>query len=214
MSSAKKDTATKSNNNEEDNNDDIIEEPKNLDLDNNPEPADKDKNTDKEDDDDDAISREAEECVVPNEFKEKVVKYVKIDNLIRQKDSEAKLLKGERKKFEEYIIRYLDKVKEVSVEIGDGQLVKNETVKKKPINTDIIKEAITEKIKEDKLFKDDKEREKAVEDILELMEKKRPQTTNVKLDRKFNNKEKKKNPQKGKKGKKGKADKTDKPADE
>lgn len=185
MSTKDKDTKNKVQSDDID--EDIIAEPKNLDVDNlDINNKDKDK-----DDDDDTISREAENCVVPNEFNEKVVKYVKIDNLIRQKDSESKLLKGERKKFEEYIIRYLDKVKETSIEIGDGELVKNETVKKKPINNDIIKEAITEKIKEDKMFKDDKEREKAVEDILELMEKKRPQSTTVKLDRKFNNKEKK-----------------------
>lgn len=110
---------------------------------------------------------------VTKEFQENVVKYVKLDDLIRKKQQELSELKERRKPSEEYILKYLDSVDENIIEITDGKLRKNKSETKASLNQDIIKNAISETITDPAI----------VEEIMKKMETKRPLNTHVNLKR-------------------------------
>ena len=119
------------------------------------------------------IEQEAEKIAVSKEFEENVIKYVKIDNLIRKKMAEIKELKSQRKPCEEFILSYLDKIGQNTIEISGGKLRYNKSETKQSINQDIIKKSIAEKVTDPTI----------IEDILKIMEKNRPLKTSVNLKR-------------------------------
>ncbi len=87
-----------------------------------------------------------EEVEVSKEFREHVVKYVKIDDIVRKKEQEIKELKSMRKPCEEYILKYLDEIDETTIEIGDGKLRKNKSENKIPLNKDYMKIVLMKKL--------------------------------------------------------------------
>tara|TARA_B100002019_G_C21237599_1_gene583651 strand:- start:838 stop:1305 length:468 start_codon:yes stop_codon:yes gene_type:complete len=123
--------------------------------------------------DSDEIEDEAEKINVSKEFEEKVIKYVKLDNLIRKKNAEIKELKEQRKPCEEFILKYLDSIGQNTIDITGGKLRRNKSETKTSINNDIIKKSLTEKIKDPM----------AVEEILKIMEENRPLKTSINLKR-------------------------------
>ena len=56
------------------------------------------------------ISKESKKNQLTADFKEKVVSYIKIDDLIRKKNDEIKELKEKKKPCEDFIITFLDKM--------------------------------------------------------------------------------------------------------
>lgn len=124
-------------------------------------------------DDLDEIEKEAEQLKITKEFQEMVVKFVKMDDLIRKKEKEVKELKTQRKPCEAFILEYLDKIGETVIEITGGKLRKNKSETKTPLTQEVIKDAIMEKIK-DPL---------EVEQIISLMDTLRPKTERVNLKR-------------------------------
>lgn len=110
---------------------------------------------------------------VPKEFQENVVKFVKIDDLIRKKQEELSELKKQRKPCEEFILKYLDKTDLNTIEITDGKLRKNKSETKKALSQDIIKDTLTE------LLKDPLK----VDEALKKMEDKRPLNVHTNLKR-------------------------------
>jgi|LakMenEpi03Aug12_release.lakeMendotaPanAssembly.Ray.scaffolds.fasta_scaffold188093_2 hypothetical protein len=110
---------------------------------------------------------------VSKEFQENVIKFVKLDDLMRKKSQELAELREQRKPIEQYILKYLDNVDVNVIDITDGKLRKNKSETKAAINQDIMKNAMTEKIKDPKI----------VEEILKLMEDKRQMNTHVNLKR-------------------------------
>jgi len=113
------------------------------------------------------------EIKISKEFQENVVKFVKLDDLMKKKQQEMTELREQKKPCEQFILKYLDDVNENVIEITDGKLRKNKSETKSAINQDIMKLAISEKIKDPQI----------VEDILKLMEEKRPMNSNVNLKR-------------------------------
>ena len=87
--------------------------------------------------------------------------------------AEIKELKSQRKPCEEFILSYLDKIGQTTIEISGGKLRKNKSETKQSINQDIIKKSIAEKVQDPSV----------IEDILKIMEKNRPLKTNVNLKR-------------------------------
>lgn len=83
---------------------------------------------------------------VTNEFKENVIAFVKYDDLIRQKMTEIAELKKKRKPKEDYILKYLEKIDETTIDISGGKLRKNKAESKVPLNQDYIKKAIGKKV--------------------------------------------------------------------
>lgn len=114
-----------------------------------------------------------EEKKITAEFQEKVVKFVKWDNLVRDYKREIRELEAKKKPCEEFILHCLDKMNENVIEITNGKLRKNKAETKVPLNQDIIKKAILEKVKDPK----------DVVAILNRMDELRPKKTRVNLKR-------------------------------
>ncbi|QKF94025.1 putative V-type ATP synthase subunit I [Fadolivirus algeromassiliense] len=131
-------------------------------------------------DHDDSISEDSEkegktleELKISKEFQENVVKFVKLDDLIRKKQQELSELREKRKPCEQYILKYLDNIKENVIEITDGKLRKNKSETKQALSQDMIKAAILKKVQDPQI----------VESIMKDMEEGRPLNTHVNIKR-------------------------------
>ena len=120
----------------------------------------------------------SEDDTVITELKENVVKFIKIDDMIRDKQNKIKELKEQRKPCEEYILQYLENINETIIEVSNGKIRKNQSNTKVPLNKDIIKEAIKSKVEDVSI----------VEDIINSMDELRPRKTRVNLKRTYNRK--------------------------
>lgn len=134
-------------------------------------------------------------------FKEKVIKWIKIDDLMRKETIEFRdkmnTLKEEKEEMQTFMIRYLDSMDENIIDVkGSGKLSKCESVRKGTINKDLIKQSICEQLKKEKIVKDDKAGLELAENTYNLMESKREIKKKVYLKRTFDR------PKKDKKGKK------------
>ncbi len=143
----------------------------------------------------DYVSKKVQEKV-DNDFLDKVVKYVKIDDLIREETLEYRekvnKLKEDKDVLETYILRYLDKVDNDVINVGNsGKIAKQESVRRSAINQDIIRESIFEQLKKEKLVKDDKKGKEFADATYELMDSKREVKKRVYLKRIIPKKKKK-----------------------
>jgi len=136
-----------------------------------------DSNSGDERDDDKSSGGDKEKSIdqvkISKEFQENVVKFVKLDDLMRKKQQEMTELRDQRKPCEQYILKYLDSVDENVIEITNGKLRKNKAETKAALTQDVMKNAISEKVSDPKI----------VEEILKIMETKRPLSTHVNLKR-------------------------------
>lgn len=124
------------------------------------------------------IDEDADKLEISVEFQENVIKYVKIDDLIKKKNREIRELKKNKKTCEDYIIKYLDEIDESIIDISNGKLKKNEYKTKKPLNKQIIQKTLLDE------FKD----ADTVNKLLDMMNKNRPVTVKVSLKRTNNRK--------------------------
>ena len=113
------------------------------------------------------------DVTVTKEFQENVVKYVKIDDMIKKKQEELKELRKMKTPCEKNILKFLDDVDENVIDITDGKLRRNKSTTKQKLTEDIMKIAIGEYVK-DPL---------QIEAILKAMDQKRPEVTHVNLKR-------------------------------
>lgn len=113
------------------------------------------------------------DVTVTKEFQESVVKYVKIDDLIKKKQDELKELKNQKAPCEKTILKFLEDVDENVIDITDGKLRKNKSTTKQKLTEDIMKSAIGEYVKDPA----------QIEAIMKAMESKRPEVTHVNLKR-------------------------------
>lgn len=81
---------------------------------------------------------------VTNGFKNNVLKWINIDDNIREHRKAVKELNQEKKEFEESIIKYLTHVDEESIQIKDGFLKKSVTKSKEPLKKENIHTALVE----------------------------------------------------------------------
>jgi hypothetical protein len=135
---------------------------------------------------------------IGTDFKEKIMHFIKIDDLIRKKQEEIKELKDKKEEAEEFILKFLDKNDANFVNIPGGKLIKNQSETKAPLKIEMIKEAIVEGIKKEKLTDTEELNKKLLEDIIEIMENKRGKVNRVNLKRTFE-RTKKSKPKKEKK---------------
>jgi len=83
-------------------------------------------------------------------------------------------LKEEKEELQSFMLRYLDSMEEDTVNIdGTGKLSKCESIRKGAINKDLIKQAICEQLKKEKIVKDDKAGKELAENTYNLMESRR-----------------------------------------
>ena len=150
----------------------------------------KSKKNEKSDNTEKDIKTKAKEDFIQNDFFEKIIKYVKTDNLIRNETKDfrekMKTLKEQKEDLEKFILRFLELQEENVINInGSGKLTKYESVRKKGINKDIIEQAISDQLKKEKLFTDEKKIKELVEATYKIMEDKREKTVKTVLKRTF-----------------------------
>lgn len=137
---------------------------------------------------DSEIYEQAKQQYIKEEFIEHVVKFVKIDDLMKLENSEHRekinTLKEQKQELEKTILRYLDSINEDIVNIaGNGKLKKYESVQRSSINKDIIKQSIFEQLKKEKLVNDDEKGKELAELTYNLMESKRERKVKTCLKR-------------------------------
>lgn len=115
------------------------------------------------------------EYELKDEFREKVVLYVKSDDRIRELQKLIKDQQKIKKDSEESILRHLERLGESMINISGGKIRKNQYESKGALKKEFIKDSILEKIKDPKV----------VEDILTKMEDKRETKVNISLKRTF-----------------------------
>ena len=86
------------------------------------------------------------------EFKNKVKQFVKNDDRIRELQSELKILNNAKKASETEIMKHLERLGETNINITGGKLRINQYESKEGLKEDIIKEALSEKIKDPKII--------------------------------------------------------------
>lgn len=86
------------------------------------------------------------------EFKKKVKDYVKNDDRIRELQAELKTLNNAKKTAEMEILKHLERLGESNVNITGGKLRINQYESKEGLKEDLIKEALSEKIKDPKII--------------------------------------------------------------
>lgn len=87
-----------------------------------------------------------------DEFKKKVKDYVKNDDRIRELQTELKNLNNAKKLAEMEILKHLERLGESNVNITGGKLRINQYESKEGLKEDLIKEALSEKIKDPKII--------------------------------------------------------------
>ena len=132
------------------------------------------KNNEKREDnnDDNSDSENSEvEYEYSQEFKEKVKTYVKNDDKIRELQQEIKKLNVIKKTAEMDILKHLERLGENNINITGGKLRINQYESKDSLKETIIKEAITEKIKDPKIM----------ENIIEIINEKRVNNAKIQV---------------------------------
>lgn len=85
---------------------------------------------------------------VTDEFKNKVLKWLSVDDKIREYRQQIKTLIKEKKEDEEYILSFLDNVGEKELAVNDGKLRRNISKTKSPLNKMSIQKALDDIVKD------------------------------------------------------------------
>ena len=85
---------------------------------------------------------------VSEDFKKKIVQWVKLDDDLRKIRATVKDINDEKKQAEEYILSYLGNIGEKEISISDGKLSKHVTKTQEPLKKEHIQKAINEIIKD------------------------------------------------------------------
>ena len=121
-------------------------------------------------------------------FLDKIIKFIKTDDLIKKKEKEnkeeIKVLKNDKKKLEAYILNYLEKLDENYVSInGTGKLIKNESNTRGTIKVETIQESIMETFKNKNLNLNPELVRSIVDDIIIRIDNKRGTSKRIYLKR-------------------------------
>lgn len=81
---------------------------------------------------------------VTKEFRNKVLKWVQIDDTVRELRAKTRELTKEKKQHEQFILTYLEEVEEKSIAIRDGNLRRSVSKTKAPLKKQTIHKALTE----------------------------------------------------------------------
>lgn len=150
-----------------------------------------DENSDFDENDDDMISQQAGSSYVKEELYDTITKYLKTDDLIRKQAQKIvkyreriNIMKQQKNELEQKLIKYLDIIDQDQITIGgDSKLSKCESSRKCPLNADIIKNCIIEKLRNDKIIKDDMRAFQLAESLYENMENNRERKTRTYIRR-------------------------------
>jgi len=121
-------------------------------------------------------STTVENIVIPKGMHEDVIKFVKIGDIVREKEEELKELKKQKRPLEKKIIDHMKNMKQDKIEITSGKLIINRSETKASLKKDMIKVAIFNEIGDNE----------KVEKILEKMESMREPVVHTNLKRTAN----------------------------
>ena len=119
---------------------------------------------------------------ITQEFVEFVKSWVKLDDEIREYNDKIKELKKEKKEYETFVLEYMEKIGEKSINITGGKLRQNKSKTKTALKQEVIQGALYE------LTKDSAKSLQMTKYIMD----KRPTVERVNLKRTRNRKKKKK----------------------
>ena len=80
---------------------------------------------------------------ISQEFVNNVKKYIELDDVLKDKRDQIKKMNNEKKSCEEFILDYLQKIDEQTIDIQDGRLRKSVTKSFTPIKKDLIQQTLT-----------------------------------------------------------------------
>ena len=89
------------------------------------------------------------EIQVSNDFKNKIVRWVKLDDDLRKIRETVKEINDEKKQAEEYILSYLDNIGQSEIAIDDGKLTKQVSKSQAPLKKENIQKALFDITKDD-----------------------------------------------------------------
>jgi hypothetical protein len=104
-----------------------------------------------ENDEDEEDCDSVEEYEFQDDFENQVKTYVKTDNNIKELQKEIKELNQAKKVAEDSIMKHLERLGETNINITGGKLIVNKYESKGSFKEDIVKEVLTEKIKDPKI---------------------------------------------------------------
>jgi len=81
---------------------------------------------------------------VSKEFVETVKKYIEIDDKLKYIKKQSKVLNGDKKEHENYILNYLQSIDENVIDIPDGKLKRNISKTQAPLKKELIQKALIE----------------------------------------------------------------------
>lgn len=134
----------------------------------------------------DEISQKGKEKFFKTELMEKIIKYIKIDDSIKEKQKEIreqmKVMKTQKESMEKYIISYLESINEEFVNItGTAKLTKTVTNTKGAINYDNIKLSVIDTLKKQNIEED--KIKGLIDDVINNVDKNRPVKTRTYIKR-------------------------------
>jgi hypothetical protein len=134
------------------------------------------------------IQKEARENYMQTELLERITKYLKIDNNIKDKKKELqefmKAAKKQKEEMEKYIIGYLTEVQEEYIKIdGEGKLTKTVSIRKGAIKPENIKDSVKNGLKRENINLDEKKFNEVLGSILGFIEDSRPTTSRTYIKR-------------------------------
>jgi hypothetical protein len=95
------------------------------------------------------MSDSPKEIQVSNDFKNKIVRWVKLDDDLRKIRETVKEINDEKKQSEEYILSYLDNIGQSEIAIDDGKLTKQVSKSQAPLKKENIQKALFDITKDD-----------------------------------------------------------------
>ena len=136
----------------------------------------------------DQISQKGKDKFFKTELMEKIIKYIKIDDSIKEKQKEIreqiKCLKTQKNDMEIYILSYLENIKEEFVNIeGAARLTKTISTTKGAIKPENIKLSVIDSLKKHNVSLDTKKINELLENVLEVVDKNRPTKTRTYIKR-------------------------------
>ena len=134
----------------------------------------------------DEISQKGRDKFFKTELMEKIIKYIKIDDSMKEKQKEIreqmKVLKTQKTEMEKYIISYLESINEEYVKLGEAaKLTKTVSRTKGAIKSDNIKVSIFDELKKDNM--EDNKINDLLTNIVDNIEKNRPIKTRTYIKR-------------------------------
>ena len=169
----------------------------------------------KKEDNVDNIDEEAQTEYVKNVVFDYVIKYIKIDDIIKKKQNEhkkeMKAIKDTKDQLETFLLNYLEKVNQEYVELANkSKLTKTETTTKSAPKLEDITLCLMDGFKEFEIYENDEEIKRVVSDLVKKIDDKRETKTRTFLRRVNINKKPKKEDDKKEKNENGSVQKQSK----